>query len=80
MRRPGCLDGLAILFATFTQKIALPEQLRAMGTHIPDNGVTGQNPYRLRLTFAGGEIAGVSPREQKAFLILNAANFDQQRI
>lgn len=51
VRRPDCPDGLTILFAAFTQTIALPEQLRAMGIHIPDDGVSEQNPCHLRLKF-----------------------------
>lgn len=51
VRRPDCLDALAILFATNTQNVFLPEQLRNMGIHIPENGVVEQDPYRFRLKF-----------------------------
>ena len=61
VRRPDCLDALAILFATNTQKVFLPEQLRDMGIHIPENGVAEQDPYRFRLKFCCGTIPGVSP-------------------
>lgn len=51
VRRPDCLDGLAILFATYTQKISLPQQLHDMDIHIPDHEETTWNPYRLRFKF-----------------------------